>query len=136
MPQNRGGVERNVRARRSVPGDRAATRPEARGEPLGNPAPVRHTPHMIPSEAGADPAHACAAAEDALHRGQVEARALAEAALAAARARSSVAIEAVAHQILGEIHYDELAYGPSLAHLDAAVALHEEHLGASDDATR
>jgi tetratricopeptide (TPR) repeat protein len=106
------------------------------GEALGNPAPVRHTPPMIPSEAGADPALTCAAAEEALHRGEIEAHALGDAALAAARARSDRALEAVAHQILGEIDYDDLSYAPALAHLDTAIGLREELLGSSDDATR
>jgi tetratricopeptide (TPR) repeat protein len=83
-----------------------------------------------------DAESACAFAEEGLHRGQVEARASAEAALSSARASGAGVVEAWAHQILGEIDYDELAYGPALAHLDAAVALREQLLGPSADMTR
>jgi tetratricopeptide (TPR) repeat protein len=83
-----------------------------------------------------DPSALCAAAEVLFHKGDAEARAAGDAALAAALAGGSDALTARAHQLLGEIDYDELAYGSALVHLDAAVALREAILGPADDLTR
>ncbi len=94
--------------------------------------PVTPAPLPLPDDITA----ACAAAEDAFHRGHPESRALAEALLAAARACGDVPSEACAQHLLGGIDYDMLAYGPALEHLDEAIALRRRALGDADDATR
>jgi tetratricopeptide (TPR) repeat protein len=63
-------------------------------------------------------------------------RAGADAALARARAAGDALCEARAHQILGEIDYDELRYPEALAHIEAAMALRERLLGLDHVATR
>src|SRR5262245_24888349 len=85
----------------------------------------------------ADLSAACAAAELTFQCGELRAaRGAAEEILAAARARDDRPSEARALQLLGEIHYDVLAYRRSIEALDAAVALRRELFGEADLATR
>jgi tetratricopeptide (TPR) repeat protein len=80
---------------------------------------------------------ACAVAEDIFQRGDIaRGRALADEVLATARARGDRGAEARALQLIGEIEYDELAYGKALEQLAAAVAIREELLGPEAFLTR